>query len=1117
VRTFAGGVILRTAGERSVTATDLVSASITGTQAAITVEPADAATLDVAGIADPVIAGVASGVTVTARDAFGNVATGYTGTVQFTSSDPRATVPADYTFVSGDAGVRAFPGGVTLESAGEQSVTATDGAEGSVIGTQGAITVQPADPATLTFSVQPTNVTAGDLISPAPQVTAFDAFDNVATTYSGTITLSLAEGTGTSGAVLSGDLAEDAVGGVATFGTLSVDLTGTGYRLAATDAGLPPVNSDPFDVSPGAANHLAFTGQPVTTTAGEVMATVEVSVLDAQNNLVTDAATPITLAIAQGPPGATLFGDVFVEPDSGVATFTDLRIERTAANYRLSAGASGTTSALSNLFAITAAAPATMTVVQGAGQTGVAGQVVAVDPAVRVTDAYGNNVPSVSVTFTPSGDGGVEGSPAATGSNGVATVTSWTLGSVAAPNSDTLTASAAGVASVRFVATATAGAGATLQALSSTALAGITGTPASPSPTVVVEDAFGNPVAGVSVTFTPGTGSGSVGSGSVTTGADGQASTTWTYGLTAGGQTLDASVDGLAGSPVRFSADVSFPTVTLGVDQTSLAEDGSDGPAVVTATLSAVSGQSVTVDLGFNGTAINLRDYEPSATSIVIPAGSLSGAINLTALADALDEADETIIVDITSVAGGTEGGVQQVTVTIVDDDATPTVAFALETRSVGENANAVNTTVQLSAVSGRTVTVPFSVGGAATGGVDYTATSASPLIFAPGTLIETIHLNAVNDVADEPDETVIFTLGTPTNATLGTPATHTLTITDNDMPPTVTLGTSTAVLPETGGEAIITATLSAVSGFDVTVDLGFTGTATGGGVDYSLSGTSILVPAGSLTGSVTLTAAGDLLDEPNETVIVDVAGVTNGTESGTQQLSLSITDDDDPPVVQFATAAQANLESVGTVRAIVELSAPSGLEVTVPFTVTGSAVNPDDYTITTGPAVIPAGSTADTIVITVAPDALDEDDETVVLTLDTPTNATLGGTTVHTATIQDDDATPTVQFTADAQSNLESVSPVTATVQLSAASGLPVTVPFTVTGTATGADRSVSASPVVFAAGFTIIEFMIAMTLSPSNASSARWRGTAPIVSVASEKAFSNRATVSPGPSVAA
>jgi len=147
--TFTDGVTLKTVGEQSITATDTVTGSITGSQTAITVNPGAAATLTVSGFPDPVTAGTAGSVTVTAKDAYGNVATGYTGTVHFTSSDGSATLPSDYPFVGGDNGVKTFTNGVTLRTVGEQSITATDTVTGSITGSQIAITVNPATPSNL--------------------------------------------------------------------------------------------------------------------------------------------------------------------------------------------------------------------------------------------------------------------------------------------------------------------------------------------------------------------------------------------------------------------------------------------------------------------------------------------------------------------------------------------------------------------------------------------------------------------------------------------------------------------------------------------------------------------------------------------------------------------------------------------------------------------------------------------------------------------------------------------------------------------------------------------------------------------------------------------------------
>src|SRR5207302_2716832 len=106
------------------------------------VSPLPASTLQVsAGTSQT--AGTAFDVTVTARDPYNNVATGYLGTVHFTSSDGSAALPSNYTFVAGDNGVRTFTTAATLKQAGAQNVIATDTVTGSITGTQSGISVAP--------------------------------------------------------------------------------------------------------------------------------------------------------------------------------------------------------------------------------------------------------------------------------------------------------------------------------------------------------------------------------------------------------------------------------------------------------------------------------------------------------------------------------------------------------------------------------------------------------------------------------------------------------------------------------------------------------------------------------------------------------------------------------------------------------------------------------------------------------------------------------------------------------------------------------------------------------------------------------------------------------------
>ena len=121
VHTFSA--TLKTADSQSVTATDTLSHSITGTQAGIVVSLGAATTLKVDGLAASVQAGLAQNFTLTAQDAFANTATGFSGTVHFLSTDHRAELPADYSFTSGDRGVHVFH--VTFHTPGVQTLSPT--------------------------------------------------------------------------------------------------------------------------------------------------------------------------------------------------------------------------------------------------------------------------------------------------------------------------------------------------------------------------------------------------------------------------------------------------------------------------------------------------------------------------------------------------------------------------------------------------------------------------------------------------------------------------------------------------------------------------------------------------------------------------------------------------------------------------------------------------------------------------------------------------------------------------------------------------------------------------------------------------------------------------------
>ncbi len=188
VHTFSA--TLKTVGTRSITATDTVTASITGSESNIGVQPAAASVLTVTGLANPVTAGVASNLTVTAYDPYGNVARGYTGTIHFSSSDGQAVLPVNYTFTTNDAGVHIFS--ATLKTVGTRSITATDTVTASITGSESNISVQPAAASVLTVTGLANPMTAG--VASSLTVTAYDPYGNVATGYTGTIHFSSSDG-----------------------------------------------------------------------------------------------------------------------------------------------------------------------------------------------------------------------------------------------------------------------------------------------------------------------------------------------------------------------------------------------------------------------------------------------------------------------------------------------------------------------------------------------------------------------------------------------------------------------------------------------------------------------------------------------------------------------------------------------------------------------------------------------------------------------------------------------------------------------------------------------------------------------------------------------------------
>ncbi|MBF0132834.1 MAG: DUF1566 domain-containing protein [Magnetococcales bacterium] len=180
--------------------------------------------------------------------------------------------------------------------------------------------------------------------------------------------------------------------------------------------------------------------------------------------------------------------------------------------------------------------------------------------------------------------------------------------------------------------------------------------------------------------------------------------------------------------------------------------------------------------------------------------------------------------------------------------------------------------------------------------------------------------------------------------------------------------------------------------------------------VDYTTTTGTLTIPAGQTSGTITVPVLGDTLDEVNEVFRVTLSNPVNVFIADAQG-DATIIDNDPAPTVAF-TAVTQNVNEGALVTATLQLSAASSLDVSIPFTASGTATAGTDYSsLTASPITIPAGSSSVDVTFRAALDAVLDDAETVVLTLGTPTYATLGTHATHTATLGNV-VTPTVPRT---------------------------------------------------------------------------------------------------------
>lgn len=384
---------------------------------------------------------------------------------------------------------------------------------------------------------------------------------------------------------------------------------------------------------------------------------------------------------------------------------------------------------------------------------------------------------------------------------------------------------------------------------------------------------------------------------------------------------------------------------------------------------------------------------------------------------------------------------------------------------TVNEDAGTATFTVSLSAgPDAASVDVTTSNGSAIAPG-DYASTKAEPLTEIPAGGSKPFTVAIANDSLDEADsESFTVTLANPTGAIIGD-GSATGTITDNDDPPRVRIGNAGNVVE--GAVASFPVTLSAASGRPVQVSYqtipasspDFTGTTNG----------SITIPSGT-TGTITVQTTDDKIIEGDEIFTVALNPCNATCSHGNQtQGTATIKDNEAGPKLSVEPASVVEGDAPGTVELgfTVRLSDASGGAVRVTaLTSDGSAVAPLDYQQKSQPITFQPGDTTKPFVVVVKGDVLDEDNETITVSLIDPENAEIA-TPRATGTITDNDHNSKLSISdASADEPSSGTTSLAFTVTLEPASARTVTVGYgTMDGTATtGGDYTPASGTLTFA-----------------------------------------------------
>src|SRR6266480_2134118 len=360
------------------------------------------------------------------------------------------------------------------------------------------------------------------------------------------------------------------------------------------------------------------------------------------------------------------------------------------------------------------------------------------------------------------------------------------------------------------------------------------------------------------------------------------------------------------------------PTVRVVATDPNASEQGPDS-GTFTISRTGNTSAALTVKYTLAGTAQNGTDYQQLGTSLTMAAGASSATVTVTPIDDTQVEGDETVVLTISTDAAYSVGSASSATITIADNDGTPPPGEPVITLSAFD-ADASESGADIGVIrfhrtgdTSQAIQVSWTFSGTAVNGVDYQQLpTTSP--FPAGLADADLTITPIDDTEVEGDETVIVTVVAGAGYSVGSPGSATVTIHDNDQPPpqkpTVSVVATDPDASEQGpdvGTFAVSRDGSTASALTVQLSLG--GSAANG-IDYQSLPTTVTIPAGAASATITVTPIDDSQVEGDETVVMTLSQDAAYDVGSSNSATVTIHDNDSTPPLAPTADFTANTTS---------------------------------------------------------------------------------------------------------------------------------------------------------------------------------------------------------------